>query len=180
MLALTPSERRGALVLVLLLLIGAGHDLWRARGPSAGVPRGPAPGPERARSDAAPPEPVARDTVPAPGSVAGSGVALELAATGAAPRPGAPAAWRGPVDLNRAGVGDLDGLPGIGPVIAGRIVLQRRRFGPFHQVDELLAVRGVGPRLLERIRPWAIVQAPPDVARGAADAAADTLAQPRR
>jgi competence protein ComEA len=64
---------------------------------------------------------------------------------------------RAPLDLNRAGPRELDGLPGVGPVLAGRIVLQRRRYGPFRGVDELLAVRGVGPRLLERIRPWATV-----------------------
>lgn len=180
MLALTPSERRGALVLVLLLLIGAGHDLWRARGPSAGAPRGEAPRQEGARSDAAPPEPAAWDTVRAPGSVAGSGVAPESAASDKAARPGASAVRRVPIDLNRAGVGDLDGLPGVGPVLAGRIVLQRRRFGPFHEVDELLAVRGVGPRLLERIRPWATVETPPDVARAATDAVADTTTEPRR
>src|SRR5260370_454556 len=39
MVALTPSERRGALTLVVLLLIGAGHDLWRGR------PRAPPPAP---------------------------------------------------------------------------------------------------------------------------------------
>jgi competence protein ComEA len=71
---------------------------------------------------------------------------------------------RAPVDLNRAGARELDGLPGIGPVIAERIVLQRRRYGPFRGIDELLAVRGVGPRLLERIRPWATVGPPPGAA----------------
>jgi competence protein ComEA len=77
------------------------------------------------------------------------------APSGAAPR-------RAAIDLNRADARELDGLPGIGPVIARRIVLQRRRFGPFQGVDELLAVRGVGPRLLERIRPWATVGPSPD------------------
>lgn len=166
MLALTPSERRGALVLVLLLLIGAGHDLWRARGMSTES----APARERARRDAAPAD--------APRLAAGSDVALDSA--GLEPAPPASAPRRAPVDLNRAGVGELDGLPGIGPVLAGRIVLQRRRFGPFRGVDELLAVRGVGPRLLERIRPWTTVQPQPDVGPPALDAAADSMAEPRR
>jgi competence protein ComEA len=49
-------------------------------------------------------------------------------------------------------VAELDALPGIGPVLARRIVEFRREHGPFRRVDELRAVRGVGPKLLERIR----------------------------
>ena len=47
----------------------------------------------------------------------------------------------------------LDALPGIGPVLAARIVQHRREHGAFRDPDELLAVRGIGPRLLERLRP---------------------------
>ena len=73
--------------------------------------------------------------------------------------PGAtlPPASRAPVpllDLNTAGVEDLDRLPGIGPVLAQRIVAHRARHGPFQSVDELLAVPGIGARLLERVRPF--------------------------
>ena len=57
------------------------------------------------------------------------------------------------IDLNRAGVAELDALPGIGPVLARRIVEFRRQHGAFRRVEELRAVRGVGPRLLERLRP---------------------------
>jgi competence protein ComEA len=63
------------------------------------------------------------------------------------------------LDLNRAGAAELDALPGVGPVLAARIIEQRRRFGPFHRVDDLRAVRGVGPRLLARIRPLVTVTA---------------------
>jgi competence protein ComEA len=58
-----------------------------------------------------------------------------------------------PLDLNRAGAADLERLPGIGPVLAKRIVAYREQHGPFSRAEELLAVRGVGPRLLERLRP---------------------------
>jgi competence ComEA-like helix-hairpin-helix protein len=58
-----------------------------------------------------------------------------------------------PVNLNRATPAELDALPGIGPVLARRIVDRRERAGRFHDVDELLAVPGIGPRLLERLRP---------------------------
>jgi competence protein ComEA len=57
-----------------------------------------------------------------------------------------------PVDLNRAGPAELEALPGIGPVLARRICEQRAREGPFRSVEELRAVRGIGPRLLERLR----------------------------
>lgn len=58
-----------------------------------------------------------------------------------------------PVDLNQAGVEALDALPGIGPALAGRIVESRARDGPFRRADDLLRVRGIGPALLERLRP---------------------------
>ena len=48
----------------------------------------------------------------------------------------------------------VQALPGIGPVLAARIVEHRRLHGRFHHVDELLLVHGIGPRLLEKLRPW--------------------------
>jgi len=57
------------------------------------------------------------------------------------------------VDLNRAATPELESLPGIGPVMARRILEQRHRVGSFHHVEELLAVRGVGPRLFARLEP---------------------------
>lgn len=56
------------------------------------------------------------------------------------------------LDLNRASAVELESLPGIGPVLARRICDHRQREGPFRTVDELRAVRGIGPRLLARIR----------------------------
>jgi competence protein ComEA len=56
------------------------------------------------------------------------------------------------VDLNRAAPAELDALPGIGPVLAERIVAHRARHGRFETLDELAAVRGIGPRLIERLR----------------------------
>lgn len=74
---------------------------------------------------------------------------------GAAP-PGGDAAVR-PVDINRAGPSELERLPGIGPVLAQRIVDYRQRHGPFRTVDDLLAVSGIGPKVLERLRPYVVV-----------------------
>jgi competence protein ComEA len=64
-----------------------------------------------------------------------------------------PASDPTPVDLNPADAEQLDTLPGIGPVLAGRILEFRRAHGPFRTLEELRAVRGVGPRLLERLAP---------------------------
>ena len=51
-----------------------------------------------------------------------------------------------PVDLNQATPRQLDGLPGVGPVLAGRIVDYRQRKGGFRSVSELRAVSGIGEK----------------------------------
>jgi competence protein ComEA len=58
-----------------------------------------------------------------------------------------------PVDLNAATEEGLDTLPGVGPVLAQRIVAWRTEHGRFTSVDELAEVPGIGPKLLERLRP---------------------------
>jgi competence protein ComEA len=65
-----------------------------------------------------------------------------------------PAAAPAPVDVNRAGVDDLQRLPGIGPALAERIV-EERRTRPFSSVDDLERVRGIGPAMVSRLRPVA-------------------------
>lgn len=56
------------------------------------------------------------------------------------------------VDLNAADAATLESLPGVGPVIAERIVTWREENGPFTSVDELAEVSGVGPAILATIR----------------------------
>jgi competence protein ComEA len=51
-----------------------------------------------------------------------------------------------PVDLNQATQRQLDVLPGIGPVLASRIVEYRQRNGGFRSVSELQAVSGIGSK----------------------------------
>lgn len=74
-------------------------------------------------------------------------------APGAAPDPGAAAAAAGDglVDLNRADAATLETLPGVGPVLAGRIV-EHRTTRPFTSVDELDDVVGIGPALMADLR----------------------------
>ena len=58
----------------------------------------------------------------------------------------------GKVNLNLASASDLEELPGIGPVLAERIVDYRESHGPFRSVAELDAVSGVGPAVLANLR----------------------------
>lgn len=63
-----------------------------------------------------------------------------------------PAKISGTLDVNRAGAAQLQGLPGIGPALAQRIV-DARTESPFREADDLLRVKGIGPAKLEKIRP---------------------------
>jgi competence protein ComEA len=56
------------------------------------------------------------------------------------------------LDLNTAGTGELDTLPGVGPVIAQRIVDWRTDHGSFSSIEELGEVSGIGPSLLDGVR----------------------------
>ncbi|HIE09936.1 MAG TPA: ComEA family DNA-binding protein [Armatimonadetes bacterium] len=58
------------------------------------------------------------------------------------------------VNVNTASERELEALPGIGPVLARRIVEHRKEQGPFKGPEDLLAVKGIGPKKLERIRPY--------------------------
>lgn len=58
-----------------------------------------------------------------------------------------------PVDLNSATIEQLDGLPGVGPVLAGRILQWRTMHGRFRSVDELGEVSGIGDAILGQLRP---------------------------
>lgn len=56
------------------------------------------------------------------------------------------------VDLNTAGIDELDTLPRIGPALAERIVSWREQNGRFRSVDDLLAVPGIGDKMLASLR----------------------------
>jgi competence protein ComEA len=58
------------------------------------------------------------------------------------------------IDVNRATVQDLESVPGIGPFLAKKILNYRTENGPFRSIDDLLAVRGIGPATLGRLRPY--------------------------
>jgi competence protein ComEA len=73
------------------------------------------------------------------------------------PAVGGAASTDGRVNINIANVAELDRLPGVGPVLAARIVEYRDAHGPFASVDALDDVSGVGPALLEKVRAAATV-----------------------
>jgi competence protein ComEA len=57
------------------------------------------------------------------------------------------------LDINRADWPEWSVLPGIGETLAKRIVLARQK-EPFQRHEDLLRVQGIGPRTLDRIRPY--------------------------
>ena len=79
--------------------------------------------------------------------VAAPGPPGAVGSAGATPAPSAP------VDLNSATLEALDALPGIGPVLAQRILDWRTAHGRFSSVDELGEVSGIGEATLADLRP---------------------------
>lgn len=59
---------------------------------------------------------------------------------------------RGPININRANAKEFDGLAGIGPVIAKRIVEYRRVNGPFMTIEDLQKVSGIGSAKFEEFK----------------------------
>ncbi|WFR85460.1 ComEA family DNA-binding protein [Arthrobacter sp. Y-9] len=75
-------------------------------------------------------------------------------AKGPGKRSGSPAA---PVDLNTASEEQLMTLPRVGKVLADRILAWREQHGSFTRIDDLDAVDGIGPRLLEQLTPLLVL-----------------------
>jgi competence protein ComEA len=71
--------------------------------------------------------------------------------------PGSGAAAKDRIDLNTASAEELGTLPRVGPVLAQRIVDWRKEHGNFKTVEELDAVDGVGPKMLETLLPLVTV-----------------------
>jgi len=69
-------------------------------------------------------------------------------------RPPVQAARVVPVDINHGSLEELQTLPGIGPVLAERIVQYRREHGRFVSMAEVKQVRGIGAKRFERLRPY--------------------------
>jgi len=65
-----------------------------------------------------------------------------------------------PVNLNTASFSELDSLPGIGPVMADRILEFRKKNGIFRRVEDLMNVRGIGEKKYLKLRDYIVVESP--------------------
>lgn len=128
----TSDDTRAALVLVVLALAGAAIRLLGGGGSSPGE-IGYRGGPDRR------PE---RDSVAA-----------------AAVRLAQPLEQGERIDMDVADVNELTRLPRIGPALAARIVMDREDRGPFGSLEGLTRVSGVGPSVVEAIRPYSAFSA---------------------
>src|SRR5256884_4450347 len=65
-----------------------------------------------------------------------------------------------PVNINTATSEELQQVPGIGPATAEKILQMRKSYGAFKSVDDLLAIRGLGPKRLEKMSRYLTVGKP--------------------
>jgi competence protein ComEA len=141
------SVSRSLLIKLAMLATAVVLVLWIGWPWSSG-PEGDEPGRNDAEDGETPAAPIPLEAKPA-----ATDVATE-------PPAGPPSGKsRGPsghdrLDLNEATEEALQTLPGVGPVLAARIVERRVARGPFRRVEELQDVKGIGRKRVEQLRPW--------------------------
>ena len=64
-----------------------------------------------------------------------------------------------PVDINNATAAQLEAINGIGPAKAKAIVDYRSKNGPFQKVEDLEKVDGIGPKMVEKMKPEVTIKA---------------------
>lgn len=87
------------------------------------------------------------------GTVAGGGSGGSSGAAGSGGSSGGGGSGQQPVNLNTATQAQLEELPGVGPVMAGKIIAWRTEHGRFSRVEELQEISGVGPKTYARLAP---------------------------
>jgi comEA protein len=65
-----------------------------------------------------------------------------------------------PININAATSEELQQVPGIGPATADKILQMRKSYGPFKSVDDLLAIRGLGKKRLDKMRKYLVAGKP--------------------
>lgn len=90
--------------------------------------------------------------LPYAGGKAATNAYLAKPRTGRSSSAGAPAP--GSISLNTADAATLDRLPGVGPATAEKILEYRKAHGGFSSIEEVLAVKGIGPKKLEAMRKY--------------------------
>jgi len=146
----TAGEKQALWFLAIVALSGSGVRLWRSSA-----------APITATDSLALDAQIARvDSVRALNHAAARGRTRRLDAGPATRTPGDAARVASqdssdttPLDVDRATQDEIEGLPGIGPALAKRIVTYRDSVGSFGQVEALCQVSGIGPALVKRLRP---------------------------
>lgn len=86
------------------------------------------------------------------GAMPAAGESTASAGAGASPgNAGSSGAAGGKVNINQAGVEELDTLPGVGPSTAEKIVADREANGPFASIEDLKRVSGIGDKKYEQL-----------------------------
>ncbi|HEY8185381.1 MAG TPA: helix-hairpin-helix domain-containing protein [Pyrinomonadaceae bacterium] len=62
------------------------------------------------------------------------------------------------ININTASSQELDKLPGIGKVVAERIIAHRQQYGPFRRAEHLMMVRGISDRKFREMRVWIVAE----------------------
>jgi competence protein ComEA len=70
-----------------------------------------------------------------------------------------------PVNINTATSAQLQLVPGIGPATAEKILTMRKSYGPFKSVDDLLAIKGLGKKRLDKMRKYLTVGKAPSTSQ---------------
>jgi competence protein ComEA len=86
-----------------------------------------------------------------------------------------------PININTANSEELQQVPGIGPATAEKILQMRKSYGAFKSVDDLLAIKGLGKKRLEKMRKYLTVSkvaASKQPPKSSAPPAAETEAPP--
>ncbi len=60
----------------------------------------------------------------------------------------------GTVNINTAGIEEMQRLPGVGPATAQKIIDYRNSIGSFKNAEQLIDVKGIGPKTFEKMRPF--------------------------
>jgi competence protein ComEA len=149
-----PSRRRGAAVLLAALLAGRLLDRFDLPFENSGPP----PRQPGSASPAAPARPAPDAAFATPGSLAAGGDASPRGGPASHPTrsrrtPARHRAPAGPVRVNHATAAELQSLPGVGPVLAQRIVAFRTAHGPLRSAADLERVQGIGTRTAARLAP---------------------------
>lgn len=63
-----------------------------------------------------------------------------------------------PLNINVASASELEKLPGVGKVIAERMIAHRREYGPFRRAEHLMMVPGISDRKFREMRPMIVVE----------------------